>query len=98
MSEGRLRFISTGDPTQTAAGKLTLTVIRDELTRIVRQRTVADPHLHYLDGLDLYSKTDHAERPLPDNLHPDPATHQHIGERFAHLAFGDGGPFTIEHH
>ena len=22
---------------------------------------------------------------------------QHIGERFAHLAFGDGGPFTMEH-
>jgi hypothetical protein len=98
MSEGRLRFISTGDPTQTAAGKLTLTVIRDELTRIVRQRAATDPHLHYLDGLDLYSKTDHAERPLPDELHPGPATHQHIGERFAHLAFGDGGPFTIEHH
>ena len=97
MSEGRLRFISTGDPAQTAAGKLTLTVIRDELTRIVRQRAATDPHLHYLDGLDLYSKTDHAERPLPDGLHPDPATHQHIGDRFAHLAFGDGGPFTIEH-
>jgi hypothetical protein len=95
MSEGRLRFMSTGDPAQTTAGKLTLTVIRDSLTRIVRQRAATDPNLHYLDGLDLYSNTDHAKRPLPDELHPDPATHQHIGERFAHLAFGDGGPFTI---
>jgi hypothetical protein len=97
MREGRLRFMSTGDPAQTAAGKLTLTVIRDSLTRIVRQRAATDPNLHYLDGLDLYSKTDHAKRPLPDELHPDPATHQHIGERFAHLAFGDGGPFIMEH-
>ncbi|WP_326800107.1 GDSL-type esterase/lipase family protein [Streptomyces sp. NBC_01808] len=94
MSEGRMRFMGTGDPAQTAAGKLTLTVIRDELTRIVRQRAATDPHLHYLDGLDLYGETDYAERPLPDELHPAPATHQHIGERFATLVFGDGGPFT----
>ncbi|AUH38908.1 GDSL-type esterase/lipase family protein [Streptomyces sp. CMB-StM0423] len=94
MSEGRMRFMSTGDPAQTAAGKLTLTVIRDELTRVVRQRAGTDPNLHYLDGLDLYGETDYAERPLPDELHPDPATHQHIGERFATLAFGDGGPFA----
>jgi hypothetical protein len=97
MNEGRLRFMSTGDPAQTAAGRLTLTVIRDSLTRIVRQRAATDPNLHYLDGLDLYSKTDHAQRPLPDELHPDPATHQHIGERFAHVAFDDSGPFTMEH-
>ncbi|MFE2035057.1 GDSL-type esterase/lipase family protein [Streptomyces scopuliridis] len=95
MSEGRLRFVATGDPAQSAAGKLTLTVIRDELVRIVRQRAATDPNLHYLHGLDLYGEADHAELPLPDDLHPDPATHQRIGERFAHLAF-DGGPFTME--
>jgi hypothetical protein len=97
MREGRVQFISTGDPAETAAGKLTLTVIRDELARIVRQRAATDPHLHHLDGLDLYGAADHAERPLPDGLHPDPATHRHIGERFARLAFGDGGPFAPEH-
>ncbi|MET9471371.1 GDSL-type esterase/lipase family protein [Streptomyces sp. NPDC002917] len=97
MSEGRLRFVATGDPAQSAAGKLTLTVIRDELARIVRQRAATDPNLHYLHGLDLYGEADHAELPLPDDLHPDPATHQLIGERFAHLAFG-GGPFTMESH
>ncbi|MEO3754025.1 SGNH/GDSL hydrolase family protein [Streptomyces sp. B6B3] len=97
MSEGRMRFMSTGDPTQTAAGKLTLTVIRDELSRIVRQRAATDPNLHHLDGLDLYGEADHAEWPLPDELHPDPGTHQHIGERFARRAFGAGGPFTREH-
>lgn len=96
MSEGRVRFMSTGDPEETAAGKLTLTVIRDELARIVRQRAACDPHLHYLDGLDLYGECDYARRPLPDELHPDPATHRHIGERFAHLAFGDDGPFAAK--
>ncbi|MFV5996314.1 GDSL-type esterase/lipase family protein [Streptomyces sp. NPDC056231] len=98
MSEGRLRFVATGDPTQTAAGKLTLTVIRDELARIVQQRAATDPNLHYLHGLDLYSEADHVELPLPDDLHPDPATHQHIGERFARLAFGENGAFTAKTH
>nr|WSX54383.1 GDSL-type esterase/lipase family protein [Streptomyces sp. NBC_00974] len=94
MSEGRLRFVATGDPAQTAAGKLTLTVIRDELARIVRERAATDPNLHYLDGLDLYGEADHAELPLPDALHPDPAAHHRIGERFARLAFAAAGPFT----
>lgn len=94
MSEGRLRFVAIGDPEESAAGKLTLTVIRDELARIVAQRTPTDPHLHYLDGLDLYGESDHAELPLPDDLHPDPAAHRRIAERFARLAFGHDGPFT----
>ncbi|MEU6957059.1 GDSL-type esterase/lipase family protein [Streptomyces sp. NPDC045714] len=96
MSEGRLRFVAMGDPAESAAGKLTLTVIRDELARIVAERAVTDPHLHYLDGLELYGESDHAELPLPDDLHPDPAAHRRIGERFARLAFGHGGPFTPE--
>jgi hypothetical protein len=33
-----------------------------------------------------------AELPLPDELHPDAATHRRIG-RFARLAFRDGAPF-----
>ncbi|MEV7906511.1 GDSL-type esterase/lipase family protein [Streptomyces anulatus] len=94
MSEGRLRFVAIGDPGESSAGKLTLTVIRDELARIVAQRMPADPHLHYLDGLDLYGESDHAELPLPDDLHPDPAAHRRIAERFARLAFGHDGPFA----
>ncbi|WP_432055932.1 GDSL-type esterase/lipase family protein [Streptomyces sp. bgisy022] len=93
MSEGRLRFRATGDPRETAAGKLTLAVIREELARIVRQRAEDDPRIHYLDGRDLYGEADEAEQPLPDALHPAPAAHRLIGERFARLAFGDGGPF-----
>ncbi len=94
MGEGRLRFRAAGDPAEVAAGKLTLTVIREELARVVGQRAASDPHLHYLDGLELYGASDHAELPLPDALHPDPAAHRRIAERFARHAFGPGGPFT----
>ncbi|MDQ0988670.1 GDSL-type esterase/lipase family protein [Streptomyces sp. V2I9] len=94
MGEGRLRFLATGDPAEVAAGKLTLTVVRDELARIVEQRAATDPHLFHLDGLELYGASDHAELPLPDDLHPDPATHRRIAERFAQRAFGPGGPFA----
>ncbi|KUL49132.1 lipase [Streptomyces violaceusniger] len=94
LSAGKLRFRATGDPAERAAGKLTLRVIREELSRIVKQRAADDPHVHYLDGLDLYGEADADELPLPDELHPDAATHRRIGERFAALAFADGGPFA----
>ncbi|MEU4408062.1 GDSL-type esterase/lipase family protein [Streptosporangium sp. NPDC023963] len=94
LGAGRLRFRATGDPAERASGKLTLGVIRDELARIVERRAAEDPNLHYLDGRDLYGEADFAELPLPDELHPDAATHRRIGERFAKLAFTAGGPFT----
>ncbi|CAL9665336.1 hypothetical protein SUDANB176_07193 [Streptomyces sp. enrichment culture] len=94
IAEGRLRFRAAGDPAERAAGKLTLAVIRDELSRVVTQRAADDPHLHHLDGRDLYGEADFAELPLPDGLHPDAATHRRIGERFAALAFADGGPLA----
>ncbi|GGQ09174.1 GDSL-type esterase/lipase family protein [Streptomyces roseolilacinus] len=94
LGTGRLRFRAMGDPAERASGKLTLRVIRDELARIVGQRATRDPHLHHLDGRDLYGEADFAELPLPDGLHPDAATHRRIGERFARLAFTAGGPFT----
>lgn len=94
MSEGRLTFRATGDPAERAAGKLTLNVIREELARIVEQRSADDPNLHLLDGRELYGEADSAELPLPDGLHPDAATHARMGERFAALAFGYGGPFA----
>lgn len=84
FENGRVRFRATGDPAE--PGKLTLTVIRDELSRITAAR--ADPHLHYLDGRELYGEADFAELPLPDDLHPDAAAHRRIGERFAKIAFG----------
>lgn len=94
LDSGTLRFRATGDPAERASGKLTLTVVRAELARIVAQRAADDPNLHHLDGLDLYGEPDHAELPLPDRLHPDAATHRRIAERFAARLFGRGGAFA----
>ncbi|GAA1889376.1 SGNH/GDSL hydrolase family protein [Streptomyces durmitorensis] len=93
LGEGRLGFVAMGEPAETASGKLTLGIIRDELARIVEQRSADDPHLYYLDGRELYGDDDSAELPLPDQLHPDAATHRRMGERFAKLAFAAGGAF-----
>ncbi|WP_308252113.1 GDSL-type esterase/lipase family protein [Pseudonocardia sp. KRD291] len=94
LSSGTMQFRATGDPAERAAGKLTLTAIREELARIVAQRAADDPNLSYLDGRVLYGEADAAELPLPDRLHPDAATHRRIAERFAGAVFGAGGPFS----
>ncbi|MGN9790037.1 GDSL-type esterase/lipase family protein [Streptomyces sp. OZ13] len=95
LGAGKLRLLAAGDPAERAAGKLTLNVIRAELARIVRERAADDPHLHHLDGRELYGEADFDDLPLPDQLHPDAATHRRMGERFAELAFRDGGPFAV---
>ena len=46
-------------------------------------------------GRELYGEADASELPLPDDLHPDAATHRRVGARFADLAFGPGGPFAV---
>lgn len=92
--QGRLVFQAAGDPAEVPAGKLTLEVIRAELARIVAARSADDPNLHYLDGRELYGEADTAALPLPDQLHPDAATHRLMGERFAARVFGPGGPFA----
>jgi hypothetical protein len=92
LAGGSVKFRATGDPGEVASGKLTLSVIREQLDRIVRERAREDPELHYLDGLRLYGPGDAEQHPLPDRLHPDPDTHRLIGERFAAIAFAAGGP------
>ncbi|WP_369188327.1 GDSL-type esterase/lipase family protein [Streptomyces sp. R08] len=94
LDGGAVRFRATGDPAERAAGRLTLTMIREALADVVQKRATDDPHLHYLDGRDLYGETDFAELPLPDEVHPDPAGHRRIGENFGRLVFGEGGPFA----
>ncbi|MDR6290618.1 hypothetical protein E9232_003144 [Inquilinus ginsengisoli] len=93
LSAGTVRFRAAGDAADRDSGKLTLAVIRDELARIVAQRAPQDANLHYLDGRELYGEADHAELPLPDDLHPDAAAHRRIGERFASRVFSAAGLF-----
>jgi hypothetical protein len=94
FDDGTVRFRAMGDPAEVAGGKLTLRVIREELTRIVEQRAAHDPHLHLLDGRELYGEADAENMPLPDRLHPDATTHRLMGKRFAAHAFGGRGPFA----
>ncbi|GAA1475687.1 SGNH/GDSL hydrolase family protein [Nocardioides aestuarii] len=84
LATGRLRFVAAGDPTEVASGKLTLRVVREVLAEVVDSR--GDGRLVLVDGLSLYGADDAARLPMPDDLHPDPATHRLIGERFAELA------------
>lgn len=90
----KVSFRALGDPSDRAAGRLTLNAIRAELARITAQRTADDPNLHYLDGRALYGEPDFEELPLPDQLHPDGAGHRRMGERFAEHAFNKNGPFA----
>ena len=86
-----VRFIATGDPETVAQGRLTLQVIRHELESLAARR--ADPNLHYLDGTVLYGAADSVDLPLTDGLHPGPAAHRRIGERFAAAVFTEHAPF-----
>lgn len=83
LAQGEMKFVALGKPEDVASGKLTLTIIREQLRAIVEQRAAHDPNIHYLDGLELYGEQDHARLPLPDRLHPDAETHRLIGDRFA---------------
>ncbi|MFF7265219.1 GDSL-type esterase/lipase family protein [Streptomyces sp. NPDC008159] len=94
VGEGRLRFRAMGDPAEVPLGKLNLEVIRTELARLVADRAKSDPNLHHLDGRDLYGEKDAEAHPLPDDLHPDAATHRLMGRRFAARAFTAEGPFA----
>ena len=91
LAAGKLSFVATGDPATRKEGKLTLSVIRDELHRIVQQRSASDPNLYYVDGRALYGAEDFADLPLSDQLHPDGPSHRRIGERFARIVFDDAG-------
>ncbi|BCY11495.1 GDSL-type esterase/lipase family protein [Actinoplanes sp. L3-i22] len=93
LGTDQVRFTATGRTGDRELGRLSLQVIREALASLAERRA-DDPNLHYLDGTLLYGEKDAAEHPLPDALHPDTATHQLIGERFAEHAFGADGPFA----
>jgi hypothetical protein len=92
LGRGEIRFMSTGDPAGITSGHLDLPAVREALGEVCAARE--DPHLHHLDGLELYGARDEAELPLPDALHPSPEAHARIAERFVDRVFGDGGPFA----
>jgi hypothetical protein len=92
---GRMVWLHHGSSvSQGSNARLTLDIIRNVLSRIVIERSVDDPGPHYLDGRELYGEADLADLPLPDQLHPDAATHRLIGRRFAEREFVDGGPLA----
>ena len=63
-------------------GCLSLTRIREIVAEAVDARRAAgDANLHYVDGLDLFGEADADD--LPDDLHPNPAGYERMGERFA---------------
>ena len=63
-------------------GCLSLTRIREIVAEAVAARRAAgDVNLHYVDGLDLFGEADGDD--LPDDLHPNPAGYERMGERFA---------------
>ena len=60
---------------------LTLRSVREILREVVASRSVDDPAIVYLDGLELFGPDDLAE--LPDGLHPSPSGYLRIADRFA---------------
>ena len=76
------KFVTVDGFEQYRMGCLTLTRVRELLAEAVDERRAAgDQHLHYLDGLQLFGPEDADD--LPDDLHPNPAGYQRMGERFA---------------
>lgn len=79
-------FRTLGHPSEVAAGKLSLTVIRSALAAVVASR--ADAALTYVDGTSLYGWSDWDDLPMRDLMHPDAAAHRLIGKRFGAVLGG----------
>ena len=84
---------SIASPVALEQGALTLTMIRGIIESVVKaRRDHGDANLHYLDGRELFNESD--VHMLPDGLHPNADGYIRMGERFAALAFSDGGAFA----
>ncbi|MBE1513595.1 SGNH/GDSL hydrolase family protein [Nesterenkonia halotolerans] len=90
------RYSALGDPDEVSQGRLNLQGVRTALRQIADQRMATDPHLHFLDGLELFGAADEAELPFRDQLHPGSEAHLRIGERFANVALAPGGPLNLQ--
>lgn len=79
-------------PAELAVGALTLERVRQLERDVVEARRRDDPHLHLIEGPDLFGPDDVHD--LPDGLHPNAAGYQRMGERFHRIAFTGTGPFA----
>jgi hypothetical protein len=93
VQDGAGSFVVIDRPAELMTGALTLARIRELVTMVVEgRRQAGDANLHLLDGRLLFPEDEAGD--LPDGLHPNPAGYRRMGERFARLALGDGGPLS----
>lgn len=85
--------ISAGDPRELERGAMSLEVVRDIWSRVLKARS-DDPQLFALDGRTLLPESEIGD--LDDGLHPNAAAYERMGARFADYAFSAGGPFRVE--
>ena len=84
------KFVTLAGHEAVQGNCLTLVRVRELIAEIVHARQAAgDPHLHYLDGLTMFGAADADD--LPDDLHPNPAGYQRLGERFSRAVFSSAG-------
>jgi hypothetical protein len=89
--DGRFHIVPRSPELST--GALTLHRIRELTADVVAvRRDAGDPHLHVVNGLDLFGPDDAGD--LYDDLHPTAEGYRRIGERFYALAFERPGPFA----
>jgi lysophospholipase L1-like esterase len=85
------RYITVSGLEELRLTCLTLTRIRSMISDIVSARSqLGDANLHYLNGLELFGPDDAGD--MPDDLHPNAGGYARMGDRFARLALGAGGP------
>jgi lysophospholipase L1-like esterase len=66
--------------------------MRDILQQVVALfQARGDANLHYISGLELFTKADMDAGLAPDQLHPNGSGYELMGARFAPLAFGPRG-------
>ena len=61
-------------------GELTLVGIRRILSELVATRSVSDPNIFYMDGLQLFDEVE--AQTMPDGIHPDAAGYRKIAANF----------------
>ena len=79
-------------PPELAVGALDLRRVRELMATVIHARQGEDPHLHLIDGLDLFGADDVVD--LDDGLHPNAAGYRRMADRFGGRVLGPAGPFA----